>query len=58
MKCVQEIKCSFPNFQLLVSMTVKKEPGLVLDVGFTVIGYFNLIYKEVAVTFVLSGLDL
>ena len=45
--CVEEIKSSFHNVQPLVSMTVKKEPGLVLDVeeraylqleGFTVIG--------------------
>ena len=31
-KCVQEIKSSFHNVQPLVSMKVKKEPGLVLDV--------------------------
>ena len=50
-KYVQEIKSSFHNFQPLVSMTVKKEPGLVLDVekraylqleGFTVIGLAQL----------------
>ena len=31
-KCVQEIKSSFHNVQSLVIMTVKIEPGLVLDV--------------------------
>ena len=29
---MQEIKSSFHNVQILVSMRVKKEPGLVLDV--------------------------
>ena len=50
-KCVQEIKSSFHNVQPLASTTVKKEPGLVLDVeerahlqleGFTVIGIAQL----------------
>ena len=50
-KCVQEIKSSFHNVQPLVSMKVKKEPGLVLDVeerahsqleGFAVIGLAQL----------------
>ena len=48
---MQEIKSSFHNVQPLVSMKVKKEPGLVLDVeerahsqleGFAVIGLAQL----------------
>ena len=48
---MQEIKSSFHNVQPLASMTVKKEPGLVLDVeerahlqleGFTVFGIAQL----------------
>ena len=64
---MQEIKSSFHNVQTLVSMRVKKEPGLVLDAeerahcsskDLQLSVQLNLIYRKVAVTFLLNGLDL